>query len=81
MNSSGLHKSEKKPILKRLSESIPWELFSPLLDKGCTQERKSNAGRKWIDPLILFKMLVLQRLFNLSVGAAFRLRLKRSNSK
>jgi hypothetical protein len=30
------------------------------------QERKSNAGRKQIDPLILFKMLILQQLFNLS---------------
>ena len=30
------------------------------------QERKSNAGRKRIDPLILFKMLILQQLFNLS---------------
>jgi len=37
-----------------------------LLDKGYSQERKSNAGSKRIDPLILFKMLVLQQLFNLS---------------
>ena len=33
---------------------------------GYMQERKSNAGRKRIDPLVLFKMLVLQQLFNLS---------------
>jgi len=57
---------EKKPILRRLSESIPWEAFRALLDQGYPQERKSNAGRKRIDPLILFKMLVLQQLFNLS---------------
>ena len=57
---------EKKPVLKRLSESIPWESFRPLLDKGYVHERKSNAGRKRIDPLILFKMLVLQQLFNIS---------------
>ncbi len=57
---------EKKPVLIRLAESIPWESFRPLLDKGYSQERKSNAGRKRIDPLILFKMLVLQQLFNLS---------------
>jgi len=57
---------EKKPVLTRLTKSIPWELFRPLLDKGYCQERKSNAGRKRIDPLILFKMLVLQQLFNLS---------------
>jgi IS5 family transposase len=49
-----------------LSEWIPWELFRPLLDQGYEQERKSNAGRKRIDPLIHFKMLVLQQLFNLS---------------
>ena len=30
------------------------------------QERKSNALRKRIDPLTLFKMLVLQQLFNLT---------------
>ena len=57
---------EKKAVLTRLTELIPWELFRPLLDNGYSQERKSNAGRKRIDPLILFKMLVLQQLFNLS---------------
>ena len=57
---------EKKPVLTRLAESIPWESFRLLLDKGYSQERKSNAGRKRIDPLILFKLLVLQQLFNLS---------------
>jgi IS5 family transposase len=57
---------EKKPVLKRLADSIPWKSFRPLLDMGYAHERKSNAGRKRIDPLILFKMLVLQQLFNLS---------------
>ena len=57
---------EKKPVLKRLSESIPWESFRPLLDKGYTQERKTNAGCKRIDPMVLYKMLVLQPLFTLS---------------
>ena len=51
---------EKKPALKRLSELIPWESFRPLLDHGYVHERKSNAGPKRIDPLILFKMLVLR---------------------
>jgi IS5 family transposase len=57
---------EKKPVLKRLSESIPWESFRPLLERGYAHERKSNAGRRRIDPVILFKMLILQQLFNLS---------------
>ncbi len=47
---------EKKPVLKRLSDSIPWDKFQPILDQGYAQDRKSNAGRKRIDPLILFKM-------------------------
>ena len=57
---------QKKPVLRLLSEAMPWETFRPLLEQGYTQERKSNAGRKRIDPLILFKMLILQQLFNLS---------------
>jgi len=57
---------DRKPVLRRLTDSIPWESFRPLLERGYTQDRKSNAGRKRIDPLILFKMLVLQQLFNLS---------------
>ena len=56
----------KKPVLTCLSESISWEAFCPLLEKGLSQERKSNAGRKRIDPLVLFKMLILQQLFCLS---------------
>lgn len=56
----------KESVLNSLADSIPWETFRPLLDKGYVQERKTNAGRKRIDPLILFKMLVLQQLFNLS---------------
>ena len=54
------------PFLQCLSESILCESFRPLLDTGYAQECKSNAGRRKIDPLVLFKMLVLQQLFNLS---------------
>jgi IS5 family transposase len=56
----------KKPALTTLSETIPWESFRTLLEQGYIDERKSNAGRKRIDLLILFKMVVLQQLFNLS---------------
>ena len=37
-----------------------------MLEKGYDQVRKCNTGHKRIDQLILFKMLVLQQLFNLS---------------
>jgi IS5 family transposase len=56
---------QKKPTLATLSETIPWDAFTSLLDQGYSHEHKSNAGRKRIDPIILFKMLVLQQLFNL----------------
>jgi len=46
---------DKKPVVKRLSDSIPWESFRPLLDQGYVYESKNNAGRKMIDPLILLK--------------------------
>ena len=55
-----------KAGLMHLSETIPWDSFRLLVEKGYAQDRKSNAGRKRIDPLILSKMLILQQLFNLS---------------
>ena len=57
---------DKKPVLKSLADSIPWESFRPLLDKVYADEHKSNAGHKNINPLILFKIVVLQQLLNLS---------------
>lgn len=56
----------KKPALERLAATIPWEKFRPLLESAFQQERKSPAGRRRIDVIIMFKMLVLQQLFNLS---------------
>ena len=55
----------KKPVLQRLSDSIAWESFRLLLNKGYAKERKSSAGRRRIDPLSLFKMLLHRQLFNL----------------
>ena len=61
---SKLH--NKKLILKVLAEKVPWEAFRLLLEQAYEIDRKSPAGRKRIDPLIIFKMLILQQLFNLS---------------
>ena len=49
-----------------LAATIPWEEFHPLLESAFAQERKSPAGRKRIDVIVMFKMLVLQQLYNLS---------------
>lgn len=52
--------------LERLSQAVAWQEFRPLLAKLREKERKSPAGRKPFDELLMFKLLVLQRLYNLS---------------
>jgi hypothetical protein len=57
---------DKKPVLVLLFTQISWNTFLPLLERCHSWELKSDAGRKRIDLLILFKILVPQQLFNLS---------------
>ena len=52
--------------LERLATVIPWESFRPLLARVHEKERKSNAGRKPIDVVLMFKVLILQTLYNLA---------------
>lgn len=50
-----------------IDAAVPWERFRPLLEQARTpEERKSPAGRKPWDAVVLFKMLVIQSLYNLS---------------
>ena len=59
--------AEKKCSLRHLAVAIPWEEFRPLLEGALEQEeRKSPSGRKRIDVIVMFKMLLLQHLYNLS---------------
>lgn len=58
--------AKQHDLLLQLDQIIPWEMFLPTLNQIHEKERKSNAGRKPINPLILFKMLVLQQLYNIS---------------
>lgn len=52
--------------LVMLKAAVDWELFRFELEKIRVKERKANAGRKPYDVILLFKMLVLQSLYNLS---------------
>ena len=52
--------------LVELNRIIDWNLFADLLAETTTKPRKSEAGRKPFDRVMLFKMLVLQRMNNLS---------------
>lgn len=49
-----------------LKEQIDWEAFRPELSRVHEKPRKSNAGAKPIDVVLMFKVLVLQHLHNLS---------------
>ena len=52
--------------LEMLGQAIPWETFRPVLSKALGKLKKSNAGRKPYDSIFMFKILVLQSLYNLS---------------
>jgi transposase, IS5 family len=52
--------------LERLNAVIDWEIFRPILERMDDKVRKSNAGRKPTCRILMFKMLVLQRLNGLS---------------
>ncbi len=49
-----------------LKSQINWEAFRFDLNRVHEKERKSNAGAKPIDVVLMFKVLVLQQLHNLS---------------
>ena len=52
--------------LKQLNELIDWEIFRPELSQLREAVDVSKGGRPPIDPLLKFKMLILQSLYNLS---------------
>lgn len=49
-----------------LKNKIQWLKFNSTLSKALKKDRKSNAGRKPYSPLLMFKILILQSLYNLS---------------
>src|SRR5215469_1454342 len=60
--------SDNGDPLTAINQVVPWEMFRPELEKFklTETERKSPAGRKPYDRLLLFKMLIIQSLYNLS---------------
>ncbi|MDY6837421.1 MAG: IS5 family transposase [Thermodesulfobacteriota bacterium] len=55
--------------LRQLNEVVNWESFRPTLSVVHDKERKSNAGAKPYDVVMMFKILVIQSLYNLSDDA------------
>ena len=63
----------KPDPLVALNKLIPWEDFRPRLvaalqaagQRATAESRKSAAGRKPLDAIVMFKVLILQALYNL----------------
>ncbi len=56
----------KDPLVK-LAAHIEWKMFSPFLDVMFNKpQNSSNAGRPPFDRILMFKILILQSLYNLS---------------
>ena len=52
--------------LEKLNQASDWDLFRPKLTKVFKKQAKGAGGRPPYDYVMLFKVLVLQRIYNLS---------------
>jgi IS5 family transposase len=61
--------SEKGDPLEAIAALVPWESFRADIEAVVLtpeEAKKSKAGRKPFDAMVMFRMLVLQSLYNLS---------------
>ena len=56
----------KQTPLAKLNLVIDWEIFRPILDASFAKEPKGLGGRPSFDKILMFKITVLQRYYNLS---------------
>lgn len=52
--------------LVELDKMVDWEQFREIIELSREKPRKSSAGAKGYDSILLFKILILQALYNLS---------------
>lgn len=57
--------AKKDPLIK-LKERINFELFRPILEKALRKEKKGIGGARPFDYVLMFKILILQRYYNIS---------------
>lgn len=57
--------SKQGDPLEHLNNVVNWEYFRTTIEKMVKNEKMVNAGPKPYDPLLMFKILVLQRYYNL----------------
>ena len=52
--------------LEQLNAIVNWQIFRPILDAAIPREKSEKGGRPPMDNLLMFKALVIKRLYNLS---------------
>ena len=67
--------------LERLSKIVSFEDFRPHLEDALERKDRGLGGRPPMDAVMMFKILVLQSLYNLGDDAAEYLQTKQSCSK
>ncbi len=55
-----------RDFLERAGLLVTWEIFRPVLDKALERKNHDKGGRPAYDAVLMFKVLVLQALYNLS---------------
>ena len=58
--------SEAGDPLEKVNAVVPWEVFRKPLSKALKRSDGARGGRPAYDPVLMFKVLVLQALYNLS---------------
>lgn len=53
-------------FLEQINAIVTWEAFRPLLDAALNRSTREKGGRPPFDAVLMFKILVLQALYNLS---------------
>lgn len=56
--------AQKDPLVK-LAERIDFEIFRPLLEEAFNKEEKGIGGARPYDYVLMFKILILQRYYNI----------------
>jgi IS5 family transposase len=55
-----------RDFLERINAIVAWEAFRPLLEAALNRPEREKGGRPPFDAVLMFKILVLQALYNLS---------------
>ena len=55
-----------RDFLERVNQFVVWEAFRPVLDTALARKPRDKGGRPPFDAVLMFKVLVLQALYNLS---------------